>query len=69
VNLGHEVILVQAGALIQCSVDHSIAIRRVTTGVLVCLLFEMKRVFPFYTLRVRPYIALSSGREEEREAI
>jgi hypothetical protein len=35
-DLRRWVILVQAYALAQCSVDRSIALGRVTTGVLVC---------------------------------
>jgi hypothetical protein len=35
-ELRHWVILVQVGALVQCNADCSIAVERVTTGVLVC---------------------------------
>jgi hypothetical protein len=35
-ELRHWVILVQAGALVQCNGDCSIAVERVTAGVLVC---------------------------------
>jgi hypothetical protein len=56
VNMGHGVILVQAGALVQCSADHSIAMKCVTTCVRVC---ERKRSLPFYISRDRPYIVLS----------
>jgi hypothetical protein len=47
-NLGHGVILVQTGALVQCSVDRGIAVCRVTTCVIVC---RRKVALPFYNSR------------------
>jgi hypothetical protein len=47
-NLGHEVILVQVGALVQCSVDRGIAVELVTA----CVLVRRKKVaLPFYNTR------------------
>jgi hypothetical protein len=47
-NLGHGVIVVQAGALVQCSVDRRIAVECVTSCVLVC---RKKVALPFYNSR------------------
>jgi hypothetical protein len=43
-DLRQGFILVQACVLVQCNVDHSIVLERVTTGVLVC---RRRRAFPF----------------------
>jgi hypothetical protein len=50
-NLDTGVILVQTFAQVQCSVDRSIALRRVTASVLV---WE-GGALPFYISRVGPY--------------
>ena len=53
----YATILVQACALVQCSVDRSIAKRRVTTGV---LMSSWKETSPFYISREKPYSRISS---------
>jgi hypothetical protein len=66
-NLRHSVILVQAGALVQCSVDRSITIGCITACVPVC---ERKRILPFYISRDGPYINVSlRKREKERDRV
>jgi hypothetical protein len=47
-ELRHWVILVQAGALVQCSADCSIAVGRITVRVLV---YRKKVAPPFYSSR------------------
>jgi hypothetical protein len=53
----YATILVQACPLVQCSVDRSIAKRRVTTGV---LMSSWKETSPFYISREKPYSRISS---------
>jgi hypothetical protein len=56
-------IMVQAGALVQCSVDRNIAMECVIACVPVC---KRKRGLPFYISRDRPYVVVSlSHRERE----
>jgi hypothetical protein len=65
-NFGHRIILVQAGVLVQCSVDRSIAMERVTTWVLVSQ--KKERGLHFYSSSVGSYRGdRSSMRERERE--
>jgi hypothetical protein len=56
-----QFILLQLGALVQCIVDHGIAVACVTIGVLVCW---RKRGLPFYSLRAEPYrgVIFSTGK-------
>jgi hypothetical protein len=62
--LGHRFILVWVRTLVQCSVDRSIEMGGVTTGVLVCLSSREEEGPPLLYPRVRAYIIPSSEREE-----
>jgi hypothetical protein len=58
-------ILVRIHTLLQCSVDHSIALNVLRQVCLCTYPSERKRILPFYIPRVRAYIVPSSEREKK----